>query len=133
TASATAAGTGSDAEIGVQHLSMALAGGGGLDGRTDLGATATGGGAAHALVGDVTLHTDSSGIGTSLAAIPSSVHMGAGEGTEPGILASANGAGSSANVGVAGNVSLSGHGAEVYVYHRGGFGQGTTGGSAHPD
>ena len=112
---------------------MALAGTGGLDGRTDLGATATGGGAAHALVGDVSLHTDSSGIGTSLAPIASSVHMGAGEGTEPGILASASGAGSSANAGVAGNVSLSAHGDEVYAYNSGVFAQGTNGGSAHTD
>src|SRR5258708_30830418 len=133
TASATAGGAGSDAEIGIQHLSMALAGSGGLNERTDLAATATGGGSAHALVGDVTLHMDSSGTGTSAAPIPSQIHMGAGEGAQPGILASASGAGSSANVGVAGNVSLSGHGDEVYVYNSGVFAQGMNGGSAHTD
>ena len=132
-ASATAGGAGSDAEIGIQHVSMAIAGSGSLDERTDLAATATGGGSAHALVGDVNLHMDSSGIGTSLAPVAAQIHMGSGEGTAPGILAFASGAGSSANVGVAGNVALSGHADEVYVYNSGVFAEGMNGGSAHTD
>ena len=76
---------------------------------------------------------NSSGIGTSLAPIFSYIHMGDGEGAQPGILASASGAGSSANLGVAGNVSLSGHGDDVYAYDSGVFAQGTNGGSAHTD
>src|SRR5260221_167615 len=123
---ASAAGAAGDAEIGIQHVSMAIAGSGGLNERTDLAATATGGGSAHTLVGDVNLHMDSSGIGTSAAPIAAQIHMGAGEGTEPGIIASASGAGSSATVGVTGNVALSGHADEVYVYNSGVFAQGTT-------
>src|SRR5258706_5659401 len=133
TASATAAGAGSDAEIGIQHVAMAIAGSGGLNERTDLAATATGGASAHTLVGDVNLHMDSSAIGTSAAPIAAQIHMGAGEGTQPGIIASASGAGSSATVGVTGNVALSGHADEVYVYNSGVFAQGTNGGSAHTD
>ncbi len=132
-ASATAAGAGSDAEIGIQHLSMDLAGSGSVNGLTDLTATATAGGAAHALASDVNLHVDSSAIGTTLAPVSSYIHMGNGEGSEPGLFASASGAGSSANVGVAGNVSLSGHGDDIYVYNSGVFAQGTNGGSAHTD
>src|SRR5258708_18742452 len=59
--------------------------------------------------------------------------MGAGQGAEPGIMAAASGAGSSATVGVTGNVSLRGHGDEVYVYNSGVFAQGMNGGSAHTD
>src|SRR5438309_5829210 len=132
-ASATASGAGSDAEIGVQPVSMDLAAAGSVNGLTNLVATATDGGSAHTLVGDVTLHMISSGIGTSLAPIFSYIHMGDGEGAQAGILASASGAGSSANAGVAGNVSLSGHGDDVYAYDSGVFAQGTNGGSAHTD
>src|SRR5438105_12549907 len=132
-ASATASGAGSDAEVGIQHVSMDLAAAGSVNGLTNLVATATDGGSAHTLVGDVTLHMISSGIGTSLAPIFSYIHMGDGEGTQPGILASASGAGSSANAGVAANVSLSGHGDDVYAYDSGVFAQGTNGGSAHTD
>jgi len=132
-ASATASGAGSDAEIGIQHVSMDLAAAGSVNGLTNLVATATDGGSAHTLVGDVTLHMISSGIGTSLAPIFSYIHMGDGEGAQAGILASASGAGSSANAGVAGNVSLSGHGDDVYAYDSGVFAQGTNGGSAHTD
>jgi hypothetical protein len=132
-ATATAGGAASDAEIGIQHLSVDLAGTGALNSRTDLAATATGGGSAHTLAGDVTLHIASSATGTSTAPVSSFVHMGSGEGAEPGILAAASGAGSSANAGVAGSVSLSGHGDDVYVFNSGVFAQGTNGGSAHTD
>src|SRR5258708_6536002 len=133
TASATAAGAGSDAEIGIQHVSMAIAGSGGLNERTDLAATATGGGSAHTLVGDVDLHLGNSGHAARAGPVPAQIHMGAGEGTQPGIIASASGAGSSATVGVTGNVALSGHADEAYVYNSGVFAQGTNGGSAHTD
>jgi len=133
TAAATATGAGSDGEIGVQHLSMALAGSGALNGRTDLAATATGGGSAHTLVGDVTLSVDSRGTGTNAAPVSTQVHMGQGEGVVPGILSSATDAGSSANVGVTGNVSLSAHGDDVYAFNSGIFAQGMNGGSAHTD
>jgi len=133
TAAATATGSGSDGEIGVQHLSMALAGSGALNGRTDLAATATDGGSAHTLVGDVTLGVASSGTGTSAAPVSTQIHMGFGEGDVAGILASATGAGSSANVGVTGNMSLSAHGDDVYAFNSGIFSQGMNGGSAHTD
>ncbi|HET7362446.1 MAG TPA: hypothetical protein VFJ70_02620, partial [Burkholderiales bacterium] len=132
-ASASASGAGSDAEIGIQHLSMDSTGTGALNGQAELAATAAGGGVAHALAGDVTLHIDSSGVGTSVAPVASQIHMGYGEGDVPGILASASGAGSSATAGVSGNVSLSVHGDDVYAFNSGVFAQGTEGGSAHTD
>src|SRR5205085_854480 len=98
--------------------------------RTDLTATATGGGSAHTFIGDVTLQMDSSAIGTGAAPVPSYVHMGENAGDPPGIFSSATDAGSTAIVAVAGNVSLSGHGDEVYVYNSGIFAEGMNGGSA---
>ncbi len=133
TAAANASGAGSDAEIGVQHLSMDATLAGAAAGQTNLAATATGGGAAHAFAGDVHLSVNSSGIGTAAAPVTSQIHMGAGEGDQPGILASASGAGSHANTAVAGDVTLSGHGDDIYVFNSGVFAQGTSGGSADTD
>jgi hypothetical protein len=59
--------------------------------------------------------------------------MGYGEGQEGGIIAFASDPGSSANVGVTGNVSLSALGESVYVFNSGIFSQGINGGSAHTD
>src|SRR5438067_434354 len=77
------------------------------NGHTNLAATATVGGSAHTLDGDVHLSMNSSA-GTSAHPVMSQIHMGSGEGERAGILASASGAGSSANTGVTGDVSLSG-------------------------
>jgi hypothetical protein len=129
-ASATADGAGSDAEIGIQHLSMQLAGSGALNGRTDLAATATGGGTAHTVVGDVTLNMNSSATGSSAAPVFSYIHMGL---AEPGILASASDAGSTAKVEVIGDVKLIGHGDDLYVYNGGIVSHGTNGGVASTD
>jgi hypothetical protein len=133
TAAAIAAGRGGDAEIGIQHVSMDFAGSGAINARTDLTATATDGASAHALAGDVNLHMASSATGTSAAPVAAEIHMGFGEGTEPGMLASASGTGSSANVGVTGNVSLGVHGDDAYAFSSGVFAHGTSGGSAHTD
>jgi hypothetical protein len=133
TASANASGAGSDAEIGVQHLSMDATLAGAAAGQTNLAATATGGGAAHAFAGDVHLSVNSSGTGTAAAPVTSQIHMGSGEGEQAGILASASGAGSHANTAVAGDVTLSGHGDDIYVFNSGVFAQGTAGGSADTD
>src|SRR2546423_9459277 len=65
-ASASASGAGSDAEIGIQHVSMDLTAAGQVDGFTNLAATATDGGSAHTLVGDVALRMNSIATGTSL-------------------------------------------------------------------
>lgn len=133
TAAANASGAGSDAEIGVQHLSMDATLAGAAAGQTNFAATATDGAAAHAFAGDVHLSVNSSGIGTAAAPVTSQIHMGFGEGEQPGILASAAGAGSTASTSVAGDVSLTGHGDEIYVFNSGVFAQGTNGGSAHTD
>jgi hypothetical protein len=133
TASANASGAGSDAEIGVQHLSMDATRAGAAAGQTNLAATATDGGAAHAFAGDVHLNINSTGTGTAAAPVTSQIHMGSGEGETAGILASASGAGSHANTAVAGNVALAGHGDDIYVFNSGVFAQGTTGGSADTD
>lgn len=132
-ASSSASGAGSDAEIGIQHVSMTIAGAGAINDRQDLAATATAGGVAHTLIGDVSMSVDSTAVGTDAAPVAAEAHMGFGEGQNPGILATADGVGSIADVGVAGNVSLSGQGDDVYVFNSGLFAQGTNGGSAVTD
>ncbi|MBV8030817.1 MAG: hypothetical protein JO035_04860 [Betaproteobacteria bacterium] len=132
-ASSTANGAGSDAEIGIQHASMAIGGTGAINDREDLSATATAGGVAHTLIGDFSMSVDSTAAGSAAAPVAAEAHMGFGEGQEAGMLASADGAGSMADLAVTGNVALSGQGDDVYVFNSGLFAQGTNGGSAITD
>jgi hypothetical protein len=129
-ASSSADGAGADAETGIQHVSMDMAAAGAINTRADLIAAATAGGTAHTLIDDVTLHMDSSGAGSAAAPISSYVHLGENAGDPAGMIASADGAGSSATLAVAGDVALSGQGDEVYVYNSGLFATGTNGGAA---
>jgi hypothetical protein len=128
--SAQAAGTGSHAEVGIQDLSMGLAAGSGaLNGRVDVSARSAIGAQAHVQIAGGNIIV-SGGTGSAANVVSTYAHMGEGEGTEAGLLASASGAGSSAGVTVLDNLTLSASGDDVYAYNSGIFSEGFSGGSA---
>jgi len=122
-------GAGSTSEIGIQHLRMSVTGTGELDAQLVVNATATGGGHAHTQIGDISTSIAATEPGSS-----SYLHMGFAEpidgGHTPGMLASANGAGSQATIDV-GSFTQEGHGDDVYVFSSGIFAEGMNGGIAN--